>query len=55
MTTPDPSDPDRPQPLNYHRPTRRTPLVIRAVYIVLIVLFVGAVVLFGTCWLAFRR
>ena len=44
-----------PQALNYHRPTGRAPVVIRAVYIVLLVLFVGAVVLFGTCWMAFHR
>jgi hypothetical protein len=55
MTTPDPPDPDRPQPLNYHRPTRRPPVIMRTVYIVLLVLLVGAVVLFGTCWMALHR
>jgi hypothetical protein len=58
MTTPDPSDPDRPQPLNYHRPTRptRRPRVLLGVLlIVLLTLFAGAAVLFGTCWMAFRR
>ncbi len=44
--------PDPPRPLDYRQERRGPRVVVRTLYIVLIVLFVGAAVLFGTCWMA---